>query len=60
MLKLIVTAAVLTALPFLAAGHLQPRLSEPLQMLGGGGGAIYLFEPVRLVSAGPAAPVGEA
>jgi hypothetical protein len=29
-------------------------------MLRGGGGAIYLFEPIRLVSAGPAAPAGEA
>jgi hypothetical protein len=60
MLKLIVAAAVLTALPLFAAGHLQPRVSAPLQMLRGGGGAIYLFEPIRLVSAGPAAPGGEA
>jgi hypothetical protein len=55
MLKLIAAAAVLTALPLFAAAQLQSRMSMPLQMLRGGGGAIYIFEPIRLVSAGPAA-----
>lgn len=60
MLKLIVAAAVLTALPLLAAGQLQPRVGAPLQMLRGGGATIYLFEPIRLVSAVTAVSAGRA
>jgi hypothetical protein len=54
MLRLIAAAAVLTALPLLAAGRLQPQVDAPLQMLKGGGSTIYLLEPIRLVSAEPA------
>lgn len=60
MLKLIVGAAVLTAVPLLALGHLQPpEARAPLHRIKAGS-TVYMFETIRIVSAAPAGPGGRA
>jgi hypothetical protein len=58
MLKLIVGAAVLTAVPLVAFGRMQPpEARAPLHRIKAGT-TIYLFETIRIVSAAPAGPGG--
>lgn len=60
MLKLIVGAAVLTAIPLVAFGKLQPpEVRAPLHRMKAGT-TIYIFETIRIVSAAPAGPGGRA